>query len=371
MMRTGKPLKLLLYFFLAIVLVASGYSMFVYASEKPPLDEIGKARLALAEAKAQLAGKYAGESYKEAEKYFEQAMEEWQKQNDVFFVFRNYSLTSDLALKSFDRAVTALDEAGKSKNKLRYNAENRLNNLNQKINHFEKYYKNLVLKPATMKLFNAGRTKYLEANIEFKSEEYINALKLILKAEENIIQANKQAHLRLAEYYRDYPVWEKNVKTAYQLSKRGQTVFLVDKLNASLTILKSGKEYKTLPVEFGMNWMGDKMMAGDKATPEGIYKVQVKKDRARTIYHKALLIDYPNGEDQKRYNHLVRSGKISKGTGIGNLIEIHGEGGKGIHWTDGCIALDNKDMDIVFSQSSVNTPVIIVGARQTIEEYLN
>src|SRR5690606_6005636 len=181
-----------------------------------------------------------------------------------------------------------------------------------------KYYKNLPLKPATLKLFNTGKTKYLEANIEFNSDEYINALKLILKAEENISQAEKHAHLRLAEFYRDYPVWEKNVKTAYQLSKKGQTVFLIDKINASLTILKSGKEFKTIPVEFGENWMGDKMMAGDKATPEGIYKVQVKKDRSRTIYYKALLIDYPNREDQKRYNQLVQAGKISKNTGIGN-----------------------------------------------------
>jgi tetratricopeptide (TPR) repeat protein len=371
MMKTGKPFKLLLLLFLAFMLVASGYSMFIYASVKPPVDDIGKARTALAEAKAQLAGKYAGESLKEAEQYFDQAMEEWQKQNSIFFVFRNYTFTTDLALKSYSRAVAALDEAGKSKSKLRYNAENRLNSLNQKISYFEKYYKNLALKPHTIKLFNAGKTKYFEANIEFKAEEYINALKLILKAEEHISQAEKQAHLRLAEFYHDYPIWEKNVKTAYQLSKKGQTVILIDKLDASLTILKSGKEYKTIPVEFGANWMGDKMMAGDKATPEGIYKVQVKKDRSRTIYYKALLLDYPNREDEKRYNHLVRSGKISKSTGIGNLIEIHGDGGKGIHWTDGCIALDNKEMDLVFSQSSVNTPVIIVGARQTLEEYLD
>ncbi len=371
MMRTGRLLKPLLYFILAIIVVASGYSVFVYASEKPPLDEIERARIALAEAKAQLAGKYAGESLKDAEKYFNQSLEEWQKQNSIFFVFRNYSLTSDLALKSYNRAVTAIEEAGKSKNKLRYNAEDRLISLGQRISHFEKYYKNLPLKPATLMLFNTGKTKYLEARIEFKSDEYINALKLILKAEENISQAVKQAHLRLAEFYRDFPVWENNVKAAYQLSKKGQTVFLIDKLKASLTILKSGKEYKTIPVEFGENWMGDKMMAGDKATPEGIYKVQAKKDRARTRYYKALLIDYPNREDKKRYNNLVQAGKISTSTGIGNLIEIHGEGGKGIHWTDGCIAMDNKDMDIVFSQSSVNTPVIIVGARQTLEEYLN
>jgi murein L,D-transpeptidase YafK len=175
----------------------------------------------------------------------------------------------------------------------------------------------------------------------------------------------------LAGFYRNYPVWEKNVNTAFSLSKKGQTVLLIDKLEASLIILKSGKEHLIIPVELGENWMTDKSKAGDKATPEGIYKIKVKKDRSRTLYHKALLLDYPNKDDQIRYNQMVHLGKISEKSGIGGLIEIHGEGGKGIHWTDGCIALENSLMDIVFSQSNVNTPVIIVGARQTMEEYLN
>jgi hypothetical protein len=48
---------------------------------------------------------------------------------------------------------------------------------------------------------------------------------------------------------------------------------------------------------------------------------------------------------------MVKSGEISKKTGIGNLIEIHGDGGKGVHWTDGCVALENKEMDLVYSLS--------------------
>ena len=47
--------------------------------------------------------------------------------------------------------------------------------------------------------------------------------------------------------------------------------------------------------------------------------------------------------------------------GIGNLIEIHGDGGQGRDWTDGCVALADGDMDKVFARSRVGTPVTIVG----------
>jgi L,D-peptidoglycan transpeptidase YkuD (ErfK/YbiS/YcfS/YnhG family) len=359
------------YLILIMIVVASGYSMFVYATEKPPVEEIEKARTKLAAAKGKMAGKYAGASLKDAEDYFEQAMEEWKRQNNTFFVFRDYSRTTELALNSYQRSITALEEAGKSRNKLRYNAETRLENLSHRIAYFEKYYKNLALNPSTIKIFSTGKNKFAEARIEFKAEEYLNAQKHVLKAEEAISKAEKQAHLKLAEFYRNYPLWEKNTKMAIQLSKKGQTVFLIDKLDAKLIILKAGKEYKTFPVEFGDNWMMDKIKSGDNATPEGIYNVQVKKERSNTKYYKALLLDYPNKEDQKTFNLLVRSGKIPKNSRIGGLIEIHGEGGRGINWTEGCIALDNKEMDVVYSQCNINTPVIIVGARKSLEEYLN
>lgn len=370
-MKARKLFFLSFYLFVGLAVIASGYSLFIYATVKPPLEEIEKARTALAAAKGKMAGKYAGELLTEAEGNFDQAIEDWKKQNSLFFIFRDYTRTTQLALNSYDRSLAALDETGKSKNKLKYSAENRLNKLEQKISYFEKHYETLALNPAIHKLFVSGKTKFSEAKIEYKAQEYLNAVKHILKAEEAINKAEKQAHLKLAEFYRNYPEWEKNTRMAYRLSSKGQTVFLIDKLDASLTILKSGKEYKMFRVEFGDNWMADKTMSGDKATPEGIYKVQVKKGRSKTKYHKALLIDYPNKEDRSRYNKLVQSGKIPKNTGIGGLIEIHGEGGKGIHWTDGCIAMENSEMDFVFSQCNVNTPVIIVGARQTLEEYLN
>jgi hypothetical protein len=68
-MRTRKLAALVWYLILIMIVVASGYSMFVYATEKPPVEEIEKARTKLAAAKGKMAGKYAGASLKDAEDY--------------------------------------------------------------------------------------------------------------------------------------------------------------------------------------------------------------------------------------------------------------------------------------------------------------
>jgi L,D-peptidoglycan transpeptidase YkuD (ErfK/YbiS/YcfS/YnhG family) len=361
----------IIYLFFVAVILAVGYSIFIYVTVKPPLEEINSARESLASAKNKLAGRYAGETLKEAERLYNWSMKEWEAQNSKFFVFRDYSLTRDLALKSMDKSGNAGKEASTVKNKLQKNVESQLSALRNKISKFEKYYKNLVLGKATINAFNKGKTQFLEAQIEYKKKDFQQATKLAKNALDNISQAEKAAHFKLAEFYKHYPTWEKNTKLAYNLSKNGQTVILVDKIQSSLIILKNGKEFKTFSAEFGKSWMGDKLYAGDKATPEGVYKVLEKKSRGKTKYYKALLINYPNNEDQRRFDKMVRSGEISKKTHIGGLIEIHGDGGKGVHWTDGCVALENTEMDVVFSQASVNTTVVIVGSRLPLEDYLN
>ncbi len=371
MMRGRRLTGFLIYLFITVFVILAGISVVIYSTNQPPLDEMNLARETLALAKNKLAGRYASETLKEAESLYNQSMKEWKVQNDKFFVFRDYTLTKDLALKSYNLSADAGNEAKNIRDKLKNNVETELSELKQLIDRFEKYYKHLALGRSTLDLFNKGKTRFLEAQIEYSKHEFRQASKLAKKASDNLSQAEKSAHFMLMNYYEDYPVWQKNIQLAYNLSKKGQTVILVVKMDASCIVLKSGKEFKTFPAEFGISWMGDKNMIGDKATPEGVYKVLEKKSKAKTKYYKALLLNYPNNEDQKRYDEMVKSGKISKKTGIGGLIEIHGDGGKGVHWTDGCIALENSDMDVVFSQCAVGTPVIIVGSRQPLEEYLN
>jgi L,D-peptidoglycan transpeptidase YkuD (ErfK/YbiS/YcfS/YnhG family) len=298
-------------------------------------------------------------------------MNEWKLQNEKLFVFRDYSLTRDYAIESLNKSLAAANEANSAKTKLKDGVKTELDQLKVKIDKFEKYYKNLALANSTFNLFHSGKAFFLEAQIEYKKEDYMRAKKLLYKASGNISQAEKNAQFKLQDFFSRYPAWEKNKQLAFNLSKKGQSVLLVDKLQNTCTVLKGGKATKVFNADLGKSWMGDKIEVGDKATPEGIYKVVEKKSGSKTKYHKALLLDYPNKEDKKRFDSLVKLGKISKKSSIGGLIEIHGDGGKSVNWTDGCVALENKEMDVLYNLCAVNTPVIIVGSCQSMEDYLN
>jgi len=69
--------------------------------------------------------------------------------------------------------------------------------------------------------------------------------------------------------------------------------------------------------------------------------------KSASKYHKALLLDYPNADDraESREPGATATCGWSKNR---RVIEIHGEGGRNQDWTDGCVALANGDMDLVF-----------------------
>ncbi len=95
---------------------------------------------------------------------------------------------------------------------------------------------------------------------------------------------------------------------------------------------------------------GNKVKAGDYRTPEGSYKIIRKKCDNRL--YRSLMISYPNAEDK------VRAAK--KGVSAGGYITIHGQpkwnaDGHGDaytlsrDWTEGCMAVPNKAMDVLWS----------------------
>jgi len=87
-----------------------------------------------------------------------------------------------------------------------------------------------------------------------------------------------------------------------------------------------------------------------------------KKSDWDTPYHKALEINYPNDGDLLRFEDDKKSGRLPRNAEIGGSIQIHGGGGRKADWTNGCIALKNGDMDLVFEWARLGTPVTIVGS---------
>lgn len=155
--------------------------------------------------------------------------------------------------------------------------------------------------------------------------------------------------------------WRRTAQSAVAESARtGGVVLLVLKLDRKLHVYRSGKLVQTYNIGIGKNGLADKLYVGDKATPEGRYVISRKVPNSK--FYKALLINYPNEEDRQRFAAAKRKGLIPRGRGIGNLVEIHGGGPDSV--TDGCVSLDNKIMDSIYSIAGVGTPVVIVGTLQ-------
>jgi len=155
-------------------------------------------------------------------------------------------------------------------------------------------------------------------------------------------------------------------KTIAESKQNDDYALIIDKSQYTLNIIKNGEFHSKYNIELGPNPIDDKKIEGDGCTPEGMYHIVNMKDEGQTRYHKALLINYPNSDDKKKFKHLKDSGQILPTDTIGGLIEIHGMGtgykgnGKGQNWTLGCIALSNADIDEVFDVVSKNSRVTIV-----------
>ena len=133
---------------------------------------------------------------------------------------------------------------------------------------------------------------------------------------------------------------------------------LVRKSEKRMYLMKNGEIYKKYKVSFGANPKGHKEQEGDERTPEGKYILDYKK--SDSSFYKAIHISYPNKKD-------IENAK-KNGVSPGGQIMIHGQkNGLGwlsfatqwFNWTDGCIAVTNKEMDEIWKLVKVNTPILI------------
>lgn len=123
--------------------------------------------------------------------------------------------------------------------------------------------------------------------------------------------------------------------------------------------------FATYPVVFGNNTLSDKMMEGDRNTPEGKFKILFKKVHDK--WHKFMLIDYPTKESYKKFAERKQKGVIPSNAKIGGSIGIHGtwpnEGwvvDRYDNWTLGCISMKNDDVDELYAYVQSGTEVEIV-----------
>lgn len=153
----------------------------------------------------------------------------------------------------------------------------------------------------------------------------------------------------------------------------------ISKTNQTLYVYRGAHLLDRIPTDLGYNFFADKERRGNNGdpdhwrTPEGEFFVASKN--AGSQFYKAFVLNYPNAEDaargledglitQEQYDAIVhaerRFGMPPMNTELGGWIEIHGDGtGKRQNWTQGCVAIQNIQMDRLWDLVDVGTPVLI------------
>jgi murein L,D-transpeptidase YafK len=118
-------------------------------------------------------------------------------------------------------------------------------------------------------------------------------------------------------------------------------------------LLHNDRVLKSYDVALGFDPVGHKQFEGDGKTPEGAYFISHKNPNSE--FHLSLGITYPNEADISFAEALEKS--------PGGDIFIHGGPNKRTSrrdWTAGCIAVSDKEMEVVYSMIEPGTPIFIL-----------
>lgn len=204
-----------------------------------------------------------------------------------------------------------------------------------------------------------------QARSFLEQKDYPRAMQIAEKADHALKAQASLLSQELGRYADENRIayWQTLAKQTIDWSRTHQaTAIVVSKAERELSLYKSGRKVISYPVRLGFNGMLEKQFQGDGATPEGRYHVTDRRGQGQTQFYRALALDYPNGEDRRRFQLAKRSGKIAQSKAIGGQIEIHGADNERLAQTLGCIMLDNPNMAALYERVPVGTPVTIVGA---------
>ena len=162
-------------------------------------------------------------------------------------------------------------------------------------------------------------------------------------------------------------------ETVYQL--------VISKSEKELLVKKGDETIKRYDISLGKGGKGTKKRLGDNKTPVGVYKITDFK--ADSKFHFFMQLDYPNMLDAwygykdniisaREFKQIAFAYKDKQGppqnTALGGYIGIHGLGEstterrkihESFNWTEGCIALKNKEITALRQFVSIGTRVVI------------
>ncbi|SFU34043.1 L,D-transpeptidase family protein [Halomonas korlensis] len=154
---------------------------------------------------------------------------------------------------------------------------------------------------------------------------------------------------------------------------------LVDDREAALSVYRGNYRLEHFsPISLGRGGASPQRLRGDRATPLGEFRVN--RFNRQSKFHIFIGLDYPTPTharmalesgvyDQQDYdNYFVyyrRHGYPPQDTVLGGYIGIHGVGNgdpdihERFHWTDGCVAVTDVQVERLTSLIDIGTRVVI------------
>jgi hypothetical protein len=323
------------------------------------------ARAAVADARAAGAAVWAPIELQDAEQASREALTAQRVEQTRLWPFPDADRVVERFGKAENGARTAKAVADERRSRAEASANTRVETAHRLVSASEALAAKLRVGKERRSMLAAARLAVEEARAYQRAGDYRSATVRALRAEE--LNAQVQDHAAsVVERYADPETiarWRRWIDETVARSKReGRAAIVVFKEAHLLTLYHRGEAVATYNIDLGFNWTADKLHEGDGATPEGRYRVVARLGKSASIYYKALLLDYPNADDRAEFARARRTGGLPAGARIGGSIEIHGGGGRNQDWTEGCVALANGDMDLVFERAGVGTPITIVGS---------
>ena len=349
-----------LFVFAAIVVVGALGVYMLTRSDNPPVSALEAAKSRVTAAAKAGAIRYAQPVYRKAEQLVQQGWLEIARQNGKVGAFRDYHSADSILAFAGATADEAKSKTEDSISRVSFISKSGIEALGKEIEAWTESVNGSLARYKLERFTNLAHLQFTVAQSLHGKDEFDESIRAVTKGNEAI----RQLSMLFADFVdadaQRMTIWRNWVsETLAESQNSGGYALIVDKSAHKTYLIKAGRMIRTYDCELGYNSAHQKLLSGDGATPEGKYQVVQVKVRS-SKYYKALLLDYPNDADRRRFAENKRAGIISSRARIGGLIEIHGDGGKGKDWTEGCVALTNKDMDHMLNFVANGTPVTIV-----------
>jgi len=133
---------------------------------------------------------------------------------------------------------------------------------------------------------------------------------------------------------------------------------VVHKAARRLELYRGNELLKAYQISLGRHPTGAKTQQGDGRTPEGDYRLDYRNPTSS--FHRALHISYPKPEDiASARSHDVDPGGLVMVHGMRNGLGWIGRFHRIIDWTDGCVAVTNKEMDEIWDAVPDGTKIVL------------